>query len=223
MAKQWDRIFQKEGKVFLRPQPDLPKIVNFFIQKGVRKILDLGCGTGRHLVYLAKKGFDVYGIDNSENGIKIAKNWLKKENLKAHFKISDIYKTLPYKNDFFDAVISTQALHHNKIENIRKLIKEIERILKPKGLIFVTLREELSIRNWQKNKIVLHKYKNGNQTKTTKYKIIGYRMYTPIEGGEKGLIHFCFNRELIKKEFKNFKILNIWRREGQYCFIGELK
>lgn len=223
MAKQWDKIFQKEGKVFLNPQVDLPQIVELFKQRKAKKVLDLGCGTGRHLVYLAKEGFDVYGIDNSENGIKIAKNWLKEENLKAHLKVSDIYKKLPYKDDFFDAIISTNVLHHNTITNIRKLIKEIERVLKPKGLIFVTVRGEPSIKNWQKNKIVLHKYKVNGKIKSVKYKILGYRMYAPDEGGEKNLIHFCFNRELIKKEFNNFKILKIWEKDWHYCFLGELK
>jgi 2-polyprenyl-3-methyl-5-hydroxy-6-metoxy-1,4-benzoquinol methylase len=46
----------------------------------------LGCGSGRHVVYLAKNGFEVYGIDIAKSGIKIAKEWLKDEKLKANLK-----------------------------------------------------------------------------------------------------------------------------------------
>jgi len=221
MGKQWDKIFKKYGKFFTKPQEDIPKIVKLFKERGVKRVLDLGCGSGRHMVYLAKHDFEVYGIDISPQGIKIAREWLKKEKLKANLKVGDVYKKLPYQNDFFDAIISTQALHHNKIENIRKLIKEIERILKPGGLIFVTVRRALRVKGWKKNKIVIHRWKW--KKKKVKYKVIGLRIYVPVEGGEKGLIHFCFNKKLIRKEFKNFKIPDIWIKYGHYCFLGELK
>jgi len=159
MRKQWDKIFKKYGKFFTKPQEDIPKIVKLFKERGVKRVLDLGCGSGRHMVYLVKHDFEVYGIDISPQGIKIAREWLKKEKLKANLKVGDVYKKLPYQNDFFDAIISTQALHHNKIENIRKLIKEIERILKPGGLIFVTVRRALRVKGWKKNKIVIHRWK----------------------------------------------------------------
>jgi SAM-dependent methyltransferase len=221
--KQWDKIFKEKGKVFFKPQEDIPKIAKLFKKQRIKRILDLGCGSGRHLVYLAKHGFDVYGIDIAKHGIRIAKKWLKDEKLKAHLKIGDIYRRLPYSDNFFDAIISTQVIHHNKIERIRKLIKEMERVLKPNGLIFITVRKALRVKNWQKGKIVIHRYKIKGKLKKSKFKIIGKRIYIPIEGKEKGLIHFNFTKELIKKEFKNFKIPKIWERKGHYCFIGKLK
>jgi len=219
MRTQWNKIFGIKGKVFTKPQPDIPKIVKSFEKKGAKRVLDLGCGTGRHLIYLAKKGFDVYGIDIAKRGIEIARKWLKKEGSRANLKIGDIYKKLPYQDSFFDAIISTQVIHHARIDAIRKAIKEIERILKPSGLIFITVRKALRVKGWRKNKIVIHRFKN----KKTRYKVVGPRIYTAIEGGEKGLIHFCFNKKWIRKEFKNFKISDIWIKKGHYCFLGELK
>jgi len=54
--KAWDKAFKKEGKIFTKPQEDMPKIVKLFKKSGVKKVLDLGCGSGRHVVYLAKNG-----------------------------------------------------------------------------------------------------------------------------------------------------------------------
>ncbi len=217
--KQWNKIFKWYGRVFEKPQGNMPKIVKLFRKNGVKRVLDLGCGSGRHTVYLAKNGFDVYGIDVATIGIKMTKNWLKKEKLEANLKIGSIYKKLPYEDNFFDAVVSTQTIHHEKIENIRKAIKEVERILKPKGLIFMSVRKRKLGKNWEKGAII-EKY--GFQR--SRYKVIGIRTYIPIERGEKGLTHYLFNKELIRKEFKNFRP-DIWvDPDGRhYCFSGQLK
>ena len=159
----WDRAFKKEGKIFVKPHRDMVRIAKFFKKEGIRKILDLGCGSGRHLVYLAKRGFDAYGIDIARHGIKIARDWLKKERLKANLEIGDIYKKLPYKDNFFDAIIGIKTLHHEKIENIRKLIKEVKRILKPGGLIFITGHRKPPKKENSKRKIIRNKiYRSKN-------------------------------------------------------------
>lgn len=217
--QQWNEIFKRRGKVFIKFDEDMPKIYNLFKKYNVRKILDLGCGTGRHTIYLAKKGFSVYGIDIAKEGIKITKSWLSKENLQANLKIGSIYGKLPFPSNSFDAIISTKVVHHEKIQNIRKAIKEIERVLKPNGLIFVTVRKRKFKKRWPKNTII---EKFGKQK--TRYKVIGHRTYVPIDGGEKGLVHYLFNRNLLRKEFKNFRI-NIWVDSDRrhYCLLGKLK
>lgn len=102
------------------------------------KILDLGCGVGAHSWYLAREGFQTYGIDGSPSAIKIAKEKLIKEKLSADFYVGDIVK-LPYQDNFFDAVIDSAAIQHNSLVNIKIILKEIYRILKPKGKIFSTM------------------------------------------------------------------------------------
>ena len=64
------------------------------------KILDLACGKGRHSVYLNSIGYDVTGVDLSENSIKYAKQF---ENERLHFKVHDMCK--PF-NETFDAVFN---------------------------------------------------------------------------------------------------------------------
>jgi ubiquinone/menaquinone biosynthesis C-methylase UbiE len=218
--KQWNEAFKKHGYIFTERHEDIDNVVKLFQEHSVRRVLDLGCGSGRHTVYLAKKGFDVFGIDIAEAGIKLTKDWLRKDNLKVNLKMGNIYKKLPYNDNFFDAVISTATLHHEKIENIHKAIGEIERILKPGGLIFITFRKR-KFRNFHPNQTIIEKY--GKQRYN--YKVIAPRTYVPIEGGEIGLVHYLFNKELIRKEFKNFRIPKIWVDSNgrHYCFWGQLK
>ena len=209
--KQWNQIFKKHGKVFLKPQEDIVRIAKLFKRKNARKVLDLGCGTGRHLIYFAKKGFDVYGIDIAEEGIKIARKWLKGEKLKAKLKTGSIYKKLPYKSNFFDAVVSVQVLQHGKLNQIKKGIEEIERVLKPGGLIFITLCGRYS-----KGKVRYCVIKTARK--------VAPRTYVPTIGNEASVTHYVYDKATIKSHYKNFKIIDLWRdKKDYYCFLGELK
>ncbi|TFG16090.1 MAG: class I SAM-dependent methyltransferase, partial [Promethearchaeota archaeon] len=77
----WDSIFKKKGKVFRAPHLDMKEVVKYLKEMNANRVLDLGCGTGRHLVYFAAEGFQVYGLDAAPEGIKIAKQWLEERNL----------------------------------------------------------------------------------------------------------------------------------------------
>jgi SAM-dependent methyltransferase len=205
----WNPVFKNKGKIFTEIRSEIPEVLKFFKKRKVRKILDLGCGSGRHTVYFAKKGFDVCGFDISDEGVKLARSWLKKEKLKADLRVGSIYRKLPYPDNFFDAVISTQVIHHARIKNIRNAISEVERVLKPHGLLFIVVRKRRITDLHQKDK----------------FKIIAPRTYAPIAGWEVGVIHYLFNKKLLRKEFKNFKIFKIWveSHKRHYCLLAQSK
>lgn len=62
------------------------------------------------------------------------------------------------------------------------------------------------------------------KNKIWKIKIIAPRTYVPLDGREKGLIHFWFNKTLLRKEFRNFKIHKIWIEPSKkhYCLLAKL-
>lgn len=202
VKEKWDEVYKKKGMTTI-PHEDMPKIVSIFKKYGVKRILDLGCGSGRHTIYLSSQGFDVWGIDISEEACKITKSQLPSTDTKI--VCGSIYKRLPYEDNFFDAVISIQTLHHANIGDIQKAIREIERVLKPRGLVFVTVRKRIQKR------------------KRLPFQELEPRVYIPIEGKEKGLIHYLFNKKLLRKEFRDFKIHDIWvDSHSYYCLLGEL-
>jgi SAM-dependent methyltransferase len=134
----WNEIFSEKGKVFTELHPEIERVADLLEKKGSKRVLDLGCGTGRHLIYLSKKGFEVYGLDASPKALEIAEKWLSEENEKAELQLHRMEHEFPYDNDFFDAIISIQVIHHNLIEDIIYTVSEIERILKPSGVIYIT-------------------------------------------------------------------------------------
>jgi ubiquinone/menaquinone biosynthesis C-methylase UbiE len=110
------------------------------LEKGYKKILDLGCGDGSHSIYFSEIGFEVYASDIDCR--KIRKN-TKRLNI-TNIKICEHnFINIPYGNDFFDAVICTSTIHHAIINDIKKVVSEIYRVLKQKGyFIFDMLSKE---------------------------------------------------------------------------------
>ncbi len=214
--KQWNDIYKKEGKNYkyydiMKPHQDIDRVTRVFEGRNVRRVLDLGCGAGRHIVYLARQGFNVYGIDIAAEGIKIAKESLREQNLKANLKIGNVFERLPYDDNFFDAIISVQVLHHGELNEIKDAIAEIERILRPKGILFMTLPGRYSN----------HKVRYC-LVKTAKK--IAPRIYIPTMGNERGMIHYIYNKEILRNHYKNFKTIEIWKDDkGYYCFLGKSK
>jgi 2-polyprenyl-3-methyl-5-hydroxy-6-metoxy-1,4-benzoquinol methylase len=98
-SPQWEKTFSESGEVFKELQENMPEVAERFKKEGVEDVLDLGCGAGRHSVYLAEQGFNVSGIDGSPSGVEIAQKRLKDENLKGDFKVGDVYERLPYQDD----------------------------------------------------------------------------------------------------------------------------
>ncbi len=189
----WDDIFAKKGKYFTKSHPDMERIANIFSENGVRRVLDLGCGTGRHLLFLLKKGFEVYGLDGSPSGIEIAKNWLAEENLSSELVCQKIEHKFPYIDGFFDAVISIQVMHHNLMKDVLFTVNEIIRVLKPGGHIFLTFP------------LLQGFYINKQDMKR-----VETRTYIPLTGQEKGLPHHFFTVSEIKRVFNTFDLSEIY-------------
>lgn len=189
----WDDVFAKKGKFFTKPHPDMERLTKLFNEKGVRRVLDLGCGTGRHLLFLLKRKFEVYGFDGSPNGLEIAKNWLAEENLTSELVCQKIEHKFPYKDGFFDAVISIQVIHHNLMKEIMLTVNEIERILKHEGVIFLTFP-----------------LFQGFYVKKDRMKRVEPRTYIPLIGPEKGLPHHFFTMAEIKRVFSAFGLSEIY-------------
>jgi ubiquinone/menaquinone biosynthesis C-methylase UbiE len=206
---QWEKMYQEEGDPYDYTHEFIGDLAEKFKERGIKRILDLGSGAGRHLVFLAKEGFEMSGIDSSQTAVKINREKLESEGLEADLKVGDIYEKLPYPDDFFDAIVSIQVIHHSTISNIRVVIKELERILRPGGLIFITV---------PKSK------KTMGFGETKKFNEIEPNTFMPLDGNEKGVPHYYFEEETLREEFSAFKIGEIWLDNGEhFCFIGELK
>ena len=105
---------------------------NFFKNKTV---IDVGCGGGRYSNALKNLGAKkVYGVDYGSDGLKLAKKNYKKKNL---IFMKQNVLNLTFAENKFDIVFCNGVLHHTS--NIDKGIKELIRVCKPGGFIFLFL------------------------------------------------------------------------------------
>jgi len=140
----WEKIYLEQGRVQLEVLDTVIDAVDIFKQNSCKEILDLGCGTGRHSLYLASKGFDLSVCDISETGLKITQELLETSDYKnINYDIQDMYH-LTYDDDSFDGILCVWVQGHGYREQVQTGIEEAYRVLKPGGLLvtdFVTVED----------------------------------------------------------------------------------
>ena len=137
--KVFDRAYFISGyysDTLNRPSRKYAKTVDFFRKHNVIKVLDLGCGVGRHTVLLARDGFEVYGFDYSPSAVKETKKLLRNSSLDAKILVYNMDKRFPYKDSFFDAVFASRTIYQTKIDRIKKRLSEVRRVLKDGGYLY---------------------------------------------------------------------------------------
>ncbi len=105
------------------------------------RIIDVGCGTGRHSIELSKRGYSITGIDLSESQLARAKEKAKQLNLKIDFQKHDA-RNLPFDGEFDAGIMICEggfSLMETDEMNF-DILKNATKVLKNKGkLIFTTL------------------------------------------------------------------------------------
>ncbi len=108
-------------------------VMNMLLEYKEKSILDLCCGTGNQLKLLEKNGFkDLHCLDISNKMLEIA----RKKNLTIKIYNEDATKT-NFKNELFDIVIISFALHEKNRITQKKIIEEVYRLIKKEGFVLV--------------------------------------------------------------------------------------
>lgn len=126
---------------YLRRRVGLNEFVDILPGAGGSRIVDIGCGIGRNLIFGTEMGFEMYGNDLSANAVEIAQEWLmKKDGLDAKSRVVAIdILNLPWEDKFFDHAISDSALDSMHFEIAQEGVSEIARIVKPGGYFYCSL------------------------------------------------------------------------------------
>ncbi len=103
-----------------------------------RRLLDLGCGTGRNVFLAAKRGFEAVGVDYEKKGVTTARTYAKKIGLteKALFIQADLSELKKRQFGLFDYIILMEVIEH--IDDYQKVIDFAYDTLKKGGTLFLT-------------------------------------------------------------------------------------
>jgi len=192
-SNPWDSIYEREGRVFTEPFQKFDAVVEKFALHRCRRILDLGCGNGRHVVALTREGFNTVGFEFSLTGLRLAREWLGEEGLRAGLVGADARQCFPFEAGSFEGLLSTQVIHHARLSEVRVTIQEMWRVLANGGIAFVTVA--------------------GSKNEGIVWEEVETGTFVPLDGSEKGLPHHIFSEEELRSEFEVFQIDEISRRD----------
>lgn len=102
------------------------------------RVLEIGCGAGQNSIELAKRGYQVVGIDFSPMAVEWAQRNAEHENCVVEFKVADVSDLSAFPADSFDLVFDGNCLHCLSGDIRTSALSEIHRVLKPGAIFFVS-------------------------------------------------------------------------------------
>jgi ubiquinone/menaquinone biosynthesis C-methylase UbiE len=194
----WESIYIKQGIVQIEVLDSVINAVDIFKSHKYNRILDLGCGTGRHSIYLAQNGFKVYACDISQKAIDITRNLGIKYGLEKSIKLSlQNMFSLSYDNELFDAILCIWVQGHGTKKEIEKGVSESYRVLRKGGMIitdYVSTKDKT--------------FGIGKEIEPNTF--IGGR------DGEEGIPHYYITESELREMYKEFD--NVIIAEKVYSF-----
>lgn len=168
--------------------------------KGFKSFLDLGCGLGRHTVYMGTHGFEVTAFDLSDEAVQATRNWAERENLQIEARTGNML-ALPFKDDSFDCIIAYNVIYHTDTVGFQTTLKEIQRVLRPGGELFLTL---ISKNTWS--------FGHADKSKRIDENTI---LRNENETGD-DIPHFFVDLKDIQRFFTDFEVIRLPIEECEY-------
>ena len=142
--KEYDRKFKK-GYGTSYPESSVIRLYELFYRQSMgkeangKKLLDFGCARGVHSQYFIDKGFDVYGIDISEEAIKYCKENIDENRFKSINILDeniDLYEVFGCK---FDVIFANHVLYCFDNDDLQKILEKFNSILNEDGIVIFTM------------------------------------------------------------------------------------
>lgn len=150
--EQWDLSFDNKQNYLFYPHEEVIRFVSKYVTKRIgfnefshvqkqRKMLDLGCGIGRHVVYGCENEIDSYGIDLSASAISYAKKFAESraiDNVEARLVVGDV-RELPWEDGEFNIVVSHGVLDSMSFDIAKKAVQEVHRVTSDGAMFYCDL------------------------------------------------------------------------------------
>lgn len=133
----WERTYDEtpyDELPWFQPDPS-PQVVRAvterFLPPGAA-VLDIGCGAGSNVIYLARAGFDSHGVDLSPGAIRAASERARKQKLRVDVRVGDALR-LEHPTGRFGGVIDNGCFHTIPIRRRGDYAREVGRVLRGGG------------------------------------------------------------------------------------------
>jgi SAM-dependent methyltransferase len=127
----WNELFRDDRNVLESPEPMAQELAATLAPRS--RVLDLGCGAGRHLAPLAEASHHAIGVDLATEGLVRCRHRLDEGTLPAILVRADFRRPLPFRDASFDAVLAIKSINHATPEEAALAFDEALRILRVGG------------------------------------------------------------------------------------------
>ncbi len=150
MQSQLERVSRRawqrnlDGFRLIWPDAEVVRFFGRLAPRGERsgiRVLDLGCGGGRHLACLTREGYEAWGVDYNEIGLAQAQEVVLAEGGEPRLALADVADP-PYADGFFDAVLAWGILFHTTPDRAATMLSQIRRVLRPGGRVLSNWRSD---------------------------------------------------------------------------------
>src|SRR5215467_351033 len=144
MSEVWNKVYKSDSTFFGEEPSNFALLCfNHMIVNNVRKVLELGTRHGRDSIFFASNGIEVEALDYSVIAVEILDKMTKEKRLPIKPQLFDVTQPLPFPDSCFDAAYSHMLLNMRfSLEDLHFIFSEINRVLKPKGFNFFSVRNQ---------------------------------------------------------------------------------
>lgn len=183
------------NKIYKNYQSAWGNSPNFLVRKALKfinlkpklDVLDLGCGQGRDMFFLSKKGLQVAGLDLSKIAIKQISEKAKNKNLLIETICSNV-SNYKIKNNKYDIIIGIDILQFLKRKEVVNLIKNIKINLRVNGLVILSsfTTKDSSYRQSGKKNIQYHFKPKELKCYFNNFELLYYSERIVVDAGHAG-------------------------------------
>jgi tellurite methyltransferase len=184
-----------------KPAPEVLDFIRSISPIEKAKVLDLGCGLGRHAIAFALAKFSTTATDASATAIQHVIDWARDLHLSIETRVCDVLDdSLP--NETFDVVLSYNVIYHGSREQFARAIQRVHKLLKRDGLFFFTCPSRQD-----------GKYGFGE--------LVAPHTYRCTKSVTPGDIHYFADEEDLDELLDGFRSITRWKSEGYWDNNGE--
>jgi len=174
-----------------RPLAAVVDLASYLRTNEMKRILDIGAGSGRHTIYLAKSGFQVVALDVSETALEILSGIADQEKLRNVTLVRHELEHLPFPDGYFDGLVCTNVMHHGLSGDVGRNFDEARRVVRKGGAaLFVVVSDKDS------------RLGTGRRLEA--------KTYVFTKGEEKGIVHHFFGEREFRTALGGYRIVKLW-------------